>query len=69
MAFNEETKQGEDFSKYAKLLEITCKGIMNQFEKRNAGRLSTSRDAVLISQNDKATDMNDFELITWLVIK
>jgi hypothetical protein len=67
--FNEETKQGDDLKKYSALLEKACKGIMNQFEKRNAGRLSNSRDAVLISQNDKANEINDFELITWLIIK
>lgn len=67
--FNEETKQGEDLQMYSKLLKKTCKGIMHQFEKRNTARLSVSRDAILISQNDKATDMKDFELITWLIIK
>ena len=67
--FNEETENGNNLQKYSNLLEKTCKGIIKHFEKRNTARLSTSRDAVLIPQKDKATDLNDFELITWLVIK
>ena len=67
--FNKETEEGDDLEMYSELLEKTCRGIMHQFEKRNTARLSASRDAVLIPQKDKATDLKDFELITWLVIK
>ena len=67
--FNKETEEGDNLGMYSDLLEKTCKGIMKQFEKRNVSRLSHSRDAVLIPEKDKAASLNDFELITWLVIK
>jgi len=62
--FNKETEEGDNLQMYSELLEKICKGIMHQFEKRNTARLSASRDAVLIPQKDKATDLQDFELIT-----
>ena len=42
---------------------------MQHFEKRNTARISQSRNTILIPQKNKATDLKDFELITWLVIK
>lgn len=67
--FNAETKKGQDMSKYTDLLEKSVVEIMSSFKKRSAMKLTTSRSAVLIGKNAQASSTNDFELVTWLIIK
>ena len=67
--FNTETNNGSDMSKYTDLLEKAVAEIMTSFKKRSAMKLTNSRSAVLIKKDKQASNVNDFELVTWLIIK
>jgi hypothetical protein len=67
--FNEETQQGSDMSKYSELLKKSIDEISAVFKKRASGKLTTDRGALLIPSSKQINDTDDFELITWLVIK
>ena len=56
-------------SKYTDLLEKAVAEIMTSFKKRSAMKLTNSRSAVLIKKDKQASNVNDFELVTWLIIK
>lgn len=42
---------------------------MRTFQKRTAAGLQTGRDFVIPDKKEQATDIEDFEPVTWLVIK
>ncbi|MBX3006828.1 MAG: DEAD/DEAH box helicase family protein [Melioribacteraceae bacterium] len=67
--FNEDTKHGEDMSIYSSLLQKAIQEISNVFKKRAAQKLVSDRGALLIPKEKQINEMNDFELVTWLVIK
>lgn len=67
--FNTETNNGSDMTKYTDLLDKSVAEIMSSFKKRSAMKLTTSRNAVLIKKDKQASNVNDFELVTWLIIK
>ena len=67
--FNEKTQNGKDMKGYEVLIKKAIKEIVRVFTKRNAGKLTTDRNAILVPQSEQAEDDKDFELITWLIIK
>lgn len=67
--FNTETNNGSDMTKYTDLLDKSVAEIMSSFKKRSAMKLTTSRNAVLIKKDKQASNVSDFELVTWLIIK
>ncbi|MBU1183489.1 MAG: SWF/SNF helicase family protein, partial [Proteobacteria bacterium] len=67
--FNAETNQGKDMGKYTELLRQAIDEICRVFKKRSAQKLTTDRGALLIPKSKQINDMNNFELVTWLVIK
>ena len=67
--FNAETKQGEDMSKYSELLKNAVNEISRIFKKRINHKLTTSRDALILPIEKQINNMNNFELVTWLVLK
>lgn len=67
--FNAETNNGLDMCKYTDLLEKSVDQIMSSFKKRSALKLTSSRNAVLIQKDKRVSTVNDFELVTWLIIK
>ena len=67
--FNKETNNGSEMTKYTDLLEKSVTEIMTSFKKRSAMKLTTSRNALLIGKNKQVSDIKDFELVTWLIIK
>ena len=67
--FNTETDNGSDMTKYTDLLDKSVAEIMSSFKKRSAMKLTTSRNAVLIKRDKQASNVSDFELVTWLIIK
>ncbi|MCI5608791.1 MAG: SNF2-related protein [Spirochaetia bacterium] len=67
--FNKETNNGSNMAKYTDLLDKSVTEIMSSFKKRSAMKLTTSRNAVLIKKDKQASNVNDFELVTWLIIK
>lgn len=65
--FNEETKDGEDMSKYSQLLSEAIASIVDIKEKKDIDSLfSSGGTTALISD---ITGLDDFELICFLVIK
>ena len=67
--FNSETSHGENMSKYAELLKKSVNEISRMFKKRAGNKLVTDRGSLLVPKDKQINSMNDFELITWLVIK
>lgn len=68
--FNAETGNGEQMGKYAKLLEQAINEISRVFNKRSSHKITgNDRGALLIPKSKRINEMNNFELVTWLVIK
>lgn len=67
--FDEQTNHGQDMSAYSALLDQAIAAIVAQFARKNAANLFTGRSGRLIDATKAVKTNNDFELITWLVIK
>jgi hypothetical protein len=68
--FNAETENGEQMGKYTKLLEQAIEEISRVFNKRSSQKISgNDRGALLIPKSKRINEMNNFELVTWLVLK
>lgn len=67
--FNTETRNGEEMDKYEELLKKAVCEISHVFRKRSNQKLTTDRGALLVPQSKQVNDMDNFELVTWLVIK
>lgn len=67
--FDKETGQGQNMEKYSTLLESAISAIRQVFLKRVGNRLTTDRGAVLIPVEKQVNEANQFELVTWLVLK
>ncbi|WP_208618334.1 hypothetical protein [Achromobacter insolitus] len=67
--FDEETAHGQDMSRYSGLLDKAIAAIAAQFGRKNAGNLFSGRGGKLADAAKQIKKSNDFDLITWLVIK
>jgi hypothetical protein len=67
--FDSETDHGKNMNAYSDLLQKALASVVRTFSRRAVGQLLLSRDAVLPTRNEQATDDSEFELVTWLVIK
>lgn len=67
--FDRETQDGKDMTVYNELLGKTVKSISRSFKKRVAAGLQAGRDFIIPDQQAQVSGSDDFELITWLVIK
>jgi len=67
--FNAETNQGKNMSQYTDLLQKAIDEIIRVFKKRSTQKLTTDRGALLIPKSKQINDINNFELVTWLIIK
>ena len=67
--FDEETANGSNMDKYHGLMQQAAKEIARLFRKRGGQRLASDRQAVLIPDSQQADTIDDFDLVTWLVIK
>ena len=67
-AFDNETKHGKNMETYNKLLDKVFDAIRKQFDVQGAGTL-IDRHGVIPKQSEQPRNANDFELVTWLVIK
>lgn len=67
--FNAETRHGQDMDKYTELLRQAIDEISRVFKKRVNQKLTTDRGALLVPKSKQINDMDNFELVTWLVIK
>lgn len=67
--FDAETNDGTDMTRYSALLDTAIAAIVGGFKQRAAQQLTLGRGAQLPSMNQQVHSANDFELISWLVIK
>ncbi|OQX00905.1 MAG: ATP-dependent helicase, partial [Desulfobacteraceae bacterium IS3] len=67
--FNEETNHGEKMDKYSDLLKKAVKEIVQVFKKKSNIKLTADRGAKLIPKAKQISEMKDFEMITWLMIR
>jgi SNF2 family DNA or RNA helicase len=68
-AFDAATDQGRNMSRYTELLNKTVNAIISTFKRRALSGLTESWDAVLVPHADQPHQTDDFELVTWLVIR
>ena len=67
--FDHETNDGADMARYTALLEAAVRDVERRFVKRSAAALTGGRAGVIPSRRQQARSTDDFELITWLVIR
>ncbi|MFH2108541.1 MAG: helicase-related protein [Chrysiogenia bacterium] len=67
--FNDETANGEKMDKYSDLLKRAVNEIVQVFKKKGNIKLTTDRGAMVIPKIKQINEMEDFELITWLIVK
>ena len=67
--FDAETGNGKDMSRYGMLLERAVSAIAAQSDRKNLGNLLAGRGGKLVDEDKLARSADDFELVTWLVIK
>ena len=67
--FDEQTDNGANMTQYNDLLEKAVNSLSRTYNKRAINNFLSSRGGVLPKRDEQVSDMTDFELITWLVIK
>ena len=67
--FDKQTNSGNDMSEYDRLLHEAVRSMVRTFRRRVAAGLQSGRDYVIPDKEQQATTSDDFDLITWLVIK
>ena len=67
--FNEETQNGENMEAHTELLKKAIDDIVRIYKRKENQRLTTDRGALLTPIQQQVNNMEDFELVTWLVIK
>lgn len=68
--FNDETNQGQDMKKYSELLTKASKEIIHIYGKKsNQALIGNDRGAIIIPKSERVNDLEQFELVTWLVVK
>lgn len=67
--FNTETGNGNAMDKYSELLRKAVNEVVHVFKKKGNIKLTTDRAAVLIPITKQINKLEDFELITWLIVR
>lgn len=67
--FNTETERGTDMSDFSELLQRAVREISRMFKKRSNSQLISNRSGLVVPHDKQAREVEDFDLITWLVIK
>jgi len=67
--FNTETQNGQDMRVYSALLDKAVKAIVAQFGQKNAANLFSGRGGKLMDAAQAVQGQQDFELVTWLIVK
>lgn len=67
--FDRETDDGATMGKYSELLGAAVRDIERRFARRSLDTLQFDRGALLAPEPAQARNADDFELITWLVIR
>lgn len=67
--FNQETENGLKMEKYSDLLRKAVAEIVQMFQKKGNARLTSDRGALLIPFAQQIHALDDFELVTWLIVR
>lgn len=67
--FDRETQDGTRLEQYSGLLDRAVRSMVSTFQRRAASGLQAGRDFILPDSGEQVSDNEDFELVTWLVIK
>ena len=67
-AFDRDTGQGREMTRYEKPLAAALRDIRGRFARAELSSLTRSRGAVLSKRSERPRDALDFELVTWLAI-
>ncbi len=68
--FNAETQNGENMDLYTELIKKAVSEISRVFNKRSSQKITgNDRGALLIPKSKRINETNNFELVTWLIIK
>lgn len=67
--FNQETNNGLKMDKYSELLSKAVNEIVQIFKKKSNSKLTSDRGAKLIPYAKQIKEMNDFDLVTWLIVR
>ncbi|MCG2710849.1 MAG: phospholipase D-like domain-containing protein [Candidatus Omnitrophica bacterium] len=67
--FNKETQNGKEMAAYTELLKKAVDGVVKVFKKRSNQKLTSDRGALLIPLAKQIHEIDNFELVTWLIIK
>ena len=68
-AFDAATQDGQAMQPYARLLQRAVDAIVAGYRRRLGAALQSSRSAVLPVLEEQVHNLEDFELVTWLVIE
>jgi len=66
--FDEETHNGKEMSAYTELLDKAVNSIVGTFKKK-AGASLFAKDGIIPDVMKQLNDSDNFELVTWLIIK
>jgi hypothetical protein len=67
--FNTETDYCEKMADYTDLLKTAADEMIRVFKKRNAHKLTSERGALIAPLKQQLDNLNQFELVTWLIVK
>jgi superfamily II DNA or RNA helicase len=67
--FNAETNNGESMEPYTELLKKAVDEIIRIFQKRGNQRLTSDRGALLIPAIKQLKEIENFELVTWMIVR
>ena len=67
--FNTETDYCEKMIDYTELLKTAADEIISVFKKRSAQKLTAERGALIAPLKQQLDNLNQFELVTWLIVK
>ncbi|WP_204369116.1 C-terminal helicase domain-containing protein [Methylocucumis oryzae] len=66
--FNSETDYCENMADYTNLLKTAADEIISVFKKRSAHKLTSERGALIAPMKQQLENLNQFELVTWLIV-
>ena len=68
-AFESETDHGQEMAKYDRMVKAALSSIVRPFRKKMLTGLTRSRGAKISKRSEQPKSGEDFELVTWLVIR
>ncbi|MEX1138492.1 MAG: helicase-related protein [Bacteroidota bacterium] len=67
--FNEETQHGKNMSAYTERLQKAVEEIVRVFKKKMTQRITTDRGGLIMPKSKQVDEVNNFELVSWLIIR